>query len=175
MLSYNDYERTVFGYLKNYTKFKTRLKNMKLEIADKHAEIDTFGGAKAAAYGLSAGGSWSDLNETERNASKLLELKGELADMETDCRRLETLLQCLDNALQSLDGISELVVRLKLIERRQWKDVIAILETRTDIHYCERNFQKILSKAIKEITGIIFGWKAEQMHLNFVFIERGNN
>lgn len=74
MLSYNDYERTVFGYLKNYTKFRTRLKNMQLEIADKQAEIDTFGGAKAAAYGLSAGGSWSELNETERNASKLLEL-----------------------------------------------------------------------------------------------------
>lgn len=174
MLSYNDYERTVFGYLKNYTKFRTRLKNMQLEIADKQAEIDTFGGAKAAAYGLSAGGSWSELNETERNASKLLELQTELSDMETDRRRLETLLQCLDNALESLDGISEQVIRLKLIERRQWKDVIAILETETDIHYCERNFQKILSKAVKEITGIIFGGKAEQMKLNFMFLERRN-
>lgn len=175
MRSYNDYENAVFGYLKNYTKFQARLKNMNLEIEDKKAEIETFGGAKSASYGLSCGGSWSELNETERNANKMLEMKHELADMETDKRRVETLLECIDNALESLDEVSEKVIQLKLIEGRQWKSVIAILETSTDIHYCERNFQKILSKAVKDVTAIMFGHKAEQLRLDFVFIERRQN
>ncbi len=167
MRQYNDYENAVFGYLRNYHKLNARIDTLGMEIEDLKAEITTFGGPKSPSLEPFSGGgnAAEDLNAVERGADKLMNMQGKLDSLEQDRRNIKTRLAQLDRALQSLDGTAEQVVRLKFIEGYRWSQV------GMQLNFGERNCQKIGMKAVQDITEIIFGTKAEQTRLNFIFLE----
>ena len=167
MRQYNDYENAVFGYLRNYNKLKARVDTLGMEIEDLKAEIESFGGPKSPSLNPYSGGGnvAEELNGVEREAVRLIGMKNDLSTLEQDRRNIKRRLDQIDRALQSLDGTAEKIVRLKFIDGYRWGQV------GSEMNFGERNCQKIGMKAVKDITSIIFGNRAEQTRLNFVFLE----
>lgn len=170
MKEYSDYVNAVYGYLKNYNKFKTQVKILGIKIKDKEQEMETFGGAKIANYNITGGSSGGSVsNEVEQRAFLKMKLQDELKQMHNNRVHLQRRMELIDEAIQSLNDTEQKIVRMKFIDGYRWMFVSC------ECGYSERQCQNIGKKAVQKLADIIFNFVPAQMGLDFVFIENQQN
>lgn len=166
MREYSDYVNAVYGYLKNYNKFKAQVKILAIKIKDKEQEIETFGGAKIANYNITGGSSGGSVsNEVEQRAFLKMKLQDELNQLQNNKSHLQRRMELIDEAIQSLNETEQKIVRLKFIDGYRWMYVSC------ECGYSERQCQNIGKKSVQKLADVIFNFVPTQMGLNFIFIE----
>ena len=163
MRHYNDYENAVFGYLKNYNKLKSRMQDLQIAMRDKQLEIASYGGAKIANYGEPAEGSIADeLNDVERKAVHLMAMRHDMSILSDDYRKIDVVIQRLDNALAALGEQNEKIIRMKFIDGYQWEFVA------DEVGFSDRTCRRVAKKCLKEIAAVMFGNEEKG---NFIFLK----
>lgn len=160
---YNDYEKTVHGYLKNYHILQAQTKNKTEEIRILLEQIDALTDAKTARYGNDSGGGYDELSQAERIFARKQELDRKLYNAKINLNNIALMLIRVNNALAYLDPQKKQIVMLKFLEKKSWPQIAA------ETHTHERNCQRIVRKAIAEMAGIIFPESLAQSRLDFVF------
>ena len=143
------------------------MNDLQIAMRDKRLEIDSYGGAKIANYGESCEGSIADeLNDVERKAVHLMAMRHDMMMLENDYRKINFVLERLDNALSSLGEQNEKIVRMKFIDGYQW-DYVA-----DNAGFSDRTCRRVAKKCLKEIASIMFGNKEKG---NFIFLKSKDN
>ena len=166
MHSYNDYKKTVYGYLRNYHQFHGQLASLRIEIEGVEEQIRSIGDAKISKYGDAPGGGYDELSEVERAVVRRMKLEERLPILRENYIRIQTLLRRIDNALQLMSDVHRTVLRRKFIDRELWYQVAQATG------YSERSCQYISQEAIKTLTQMMFPDAGTgQSSLDFVFLE----
>jgi len=164
--SYNDYEKTVYGYLRNYHKFRGQLAGLKIEIEGVEEQIRSIGDAKISKYGDAPVGGYDELSEVERACVRRMKLEERLPILRENYLRIQTLLRRIDNALQLMSDTHRTILQRKFIEGERWYRVAQATG------YSERSCQYLAQEGIRTLTQIMFPEAGEgQRSLDFVFLE----
>lgn len=162
MQKYNDYTRTVIGYLRNYNKFKIAIKNME---EDKQAKLNMLNdhSVPIAKYSDQPGGGSSELNQTEAAASLRMKLKDDIKQIELNIEELQRIITKTDRAIAGLSEEHKQIVTLRL-DGYSWERI-------GEITYCSGKWSKIKhNKAVEDIAFMMFGQDACPEQLSFCFI-----
>nr|DAR86851.1 MAG TPA: Protein of unknown function (DUF722) [Caudoviricetes sp.] len=166
MRSYNDYEKTVYGYLRNYHKFRGQLAGLKIEIEGVEEQIRSIGDAKISKYGDAPVGGYDELSEVERACVRRMKLEERLPILRENYLRIQTLLRRIDNALQLMSDTHRTILQRKFIDGERWYQVAQATG------YSERSCQYLAQEGIRTLTQIMFPEAGEgQRSLDFVFLE----
>lgn len=166
MHSYNDYEKTVYGYLRNYHQLKGQLSSLRIEIEGVEEQIRSIGDAKISKYGNAPVGGYDELSEVERAVVRRMKLEERLPILRENYIRIQTLLRRIDNALQLMSDTHRTILCRKFIDGERWYQVAQATG------YSERSCQYISQEAIKTLTQMMFPDAGTgQSSLDFVFLE----
>lgn len=166
MRNYNDYEKTVYGYLRNYRRFQGQLASLKIEIEGVEEQIRSIGDAKISKYGDAPVGGYDELSEVERAVVRRMKLEERLPILRENYIRIQTLLRRIDNALQLMSDAHRTILRRKFMDGERWYQVSQATG------YSERSCQYISQEAIKTLTQMMFPDAGTgQSRLDFVFLE----
>lgn len=166
MRNYNDYEKTVYGYLRNYHQFKGQLASLRIEIEGVEEQIRSIGDAKISKYGDAPVGGYDELSEVERAVVRRMKLEERLPILRENCLCIRTLLRRMDNALALMSDTHRTILRRKFIDGERWYQVSQATG------YSERSCQYLAREAITVLTKTLFPEAAEgQRSLDFVFLE----
>lgn len=166
MRNYNDYEKTVYGYLRNYHQFKGQLSSLRIEIEGVEEQIRSIGDAKISKYGDAPVGGYDELSEVERAVVRRMKLEERLPILRENYIRIQTLLRRIDNALQLMSDAHRTILRRKFMDGERWYQVSQATG------YSERSCQYISQEAIKTLTQMMFPDAGTgQSSLDFVFLE----
>lgn len=166
MRNYNDYEKTVYGYLRNYHQFKGQLASLRIEIEGVEEQIRSIGDAKISKYGDAPVGGYDELSEVERAVVRRMKLEERLPILRENYIRIQTLLRRIDNALQLMSDAHRTILRRKFMDGERWYQVSQ------ETGYSERSCQYISQEAIKTLTQMMFPDAGTgQSSLDFVFLE----
>lgn len=166
MHSYNDYEKTVYGYLRNYHQFKGQLSSLRIEIEGVEEQIRSIGDAKISKYGDAPVGGYDELSEVERAVVRRMKLEERLPILRENYIRIQTLLRRIDNALQLMSDAHRTILRRKFIDGERWYQVAQTTG------YSERSCQYLAQEAITVLTKTLFPEAVEgQRSFDFVFLE----
>ena len=166
MRNYNDYEKTVYGYLRNYRRFQGQLASLKIEIDGVEEQIRSIGDAKISKYGDAPIGGYDELSELERAVVRRMKLEGRLPILRENYVRIQTLLRRIDNALQLMSDTHRTILCRKFMDGERWYQVAQATG------YSERSCQYISQEAIKTLTQMMFPDAGTgQSSLDFVFLE----
>ncbi len=165
MHSYNDYEKTVYGYLRNYHQFKGQLSSLRIEIEGVEEQIRSLGDAKISKYGDAPIGGYDELSEVERAVVRRMKLEGRLPILRENYIRIQTLLRRIDNALQLMGDAHRTILCRKFMDGERWYQVAQATG------YSERSCQYLAQEGITVLTRTLFPEAVEgQCSLNFVFL-----
>ena len=159
---YNDYTRSVTGYLSNYNKFKIAIENME---EDKKAKLNMLNNHSVpiAKYSDELGGGSSELNQTEAAASMRIKLEDDIKQIELNIDELQRILIKIDRAIEGLNDEYKKIVNMRT-EGYSW-------ERMGDVMYCSGKWAKNkYNKAVDEIAFMMFGQDACPKQLSFCFI-----
>ena len=163
--NYNDYEKTVYGYLRNYQQFKGQLANLRIEIEGVEEQIRSIGDAKISKYGDAPVGGYDELSEVERAVVRRMKLEERLPILRENYIRIQTLLRRIDNALQLMSDTHRTILRCKFMDGERWYQVAQATG------YSERSCQYLAREAITVLTKTLFREAvAGQCSLDFVFL-----
>ena len=166
MRNYNDYEKTVYGYLRNYHQFKGQLASLRIEIEGVEEQIRSIGDAKISKYGDAPVGGYDELSEVERAVVRRMKLEERLPILRENCLRIRTLLRRMDNSLALMSDTHRTILRRKFIDGERWYQVAQATG------YSERSCQYLAREAVTMFTKILFPESVEgQRSLDFVFLE----
>mgnify|MGYP000888184487 FL=1 len=166
MHSYNDYEKTVYGYLRNYHQFKGQLASLRIEIEGVEEQIRSIGDAKISKYGDAPVGGYDELSEVERACFRRMKLEERLPILRENYLRIQTLLRRIDSSLNLMGDAHRTILRAKFIDGARWYQVSQATG------YSERSCQYISQEAIKTLTQMMFPDAGTgQSSLDFVFLE----
>ena len=166
MHSYNDYEKTVYGYLRNYRQFKGQLSSLRIEIEGVEEQIRSIGDAKISKYGDAPVGGYDELSEVERAVVRRMKLEERLPILRENYIRIQTLLRRIDNALQLMSDTHRTILCRKFMDGERWYQVAQATG------YSERSCQYLAREAITVLTKTLFPEAVEgQRSLDFVFLE----
>ena len=166
MRNYNDYEKTVYGYLRNYRRFQGQLASLHIEIEGVEEQIRSIGDAKISKYGDAPVGGYDELSEVERAVVRRMKLEERLPILRENYIRIQTLLRRIDNALQLMSDAHRTILRRKFMDGERWYQVSQATG------YSERSCQYISQEAIKTLTQMMFPDAGTgQSSLDFVFLE----
>ena len=166
MRSYNDYEKTVYGYLRNYHKFKGQLAGIEIEIDGVEEQIRSIGDAKISKYGDAPVGGYDELSEVERACVRRMKLEERLPILRENYFRIQTLMRRIDNALQLMSDTHRTILRRKFIDGERWYQVAQATG------YSERSCQYLAQEGIRTLMQMMFPEAGDgQRSLDFVFLE----
>ena len=166
MRSYNDYEKTVYGYLRNYHKFKGQLAGLEIEIDGVEEQIRSIGDAKISKYGDTPVGGYDELSEVERACVRRMKLEERLPILRENYLRIQTLMRRIDNALQLMSDTHRTILRRKFIDGERWYQVAQATD------YSERSCQYLAQEGIRTLMQMMFPEAGDgQRSLDFVFLE----
>lgn len=166
MRNYNDYEKTVYGYLRNYRRFQGQLASLRIEIEGVEEQIRSIGDAKISKYGDAPVGGYDELSEVERAVVRRMKLEERLPILRENYIRIQTLLRRIDNALQLMSDAHRTILSRKFMDGERWYQVSQATG------YSERSCQYISQEAIKTLTQMMFPDAGTgQSSLDFVFLE----
>ena len=166
MHSYNDYEKTVYGYLRNYRQFKGQLSSLRIEIEGVEEQIRSIGDAKISKYGDAPVGGYDELSEVERAVVRRMKLEERLPILRENSIRIQTLLRRIDNALQLMSDTHRTILCRKFMDGERWYQVAQATG------YSERSCQYLAREAVTMLTKTLFPESVEgQRSLDFVFLE----
>ncbi len=166
MRNYNDYEKTVYGYLRNYRRFQGQLASLKIEIDGVEEQIRSIGDAKISKYGDEPAGGYDELSEVERACVRRMKLEERLPILRENYLRIQTLLRRIDSSLNLMGDAHRTILRAKFIDGARWYQVAQ------ETGYSERSCQYISQEAIKTLTQMMFPDAGTgQSRLDFVFLE----
>lgn len=123
MRNYNDYEKTVYGYLQNYHQFKGQLASLRIEIEGVEEQIRSIGDAKISKYGDAPVGGYDELSEVERAVVRRMKLEERLPILRENYVRIQTLLRRIDNALQLMSDSHRTILCRKFVDGERWYQV----------------------------------------------------
>ena len=165
MRKYNDCEQLVYQYLRNYSRFQSQVKSLDMEADGIREQIKELGGLKAVCYDttpVSGGGATSPV---ERAAEQADRLENKLRLLSVNRKRIVTLLQRLDVAMETLDGVDRQILELRHIRGCRWVQVAL------EVPYSEHGCQIHARKAVRQIAAIMFpAQSAEAKDADFFFI-----
>lgn len=168
MKRYNDYENIVYGYLNNYTQFVAKSKNIELEISllyDKIEELNDID-IKTTKYDKVSSNSFGSSSSVEHALERKTKIEEQIKGLRMDKKQIDTLLNRIDNALNSLKTTDKIIVTERFIHEAYWKDISE------KVGYSERTCQRIALEAIEKIIKNLFTKPAyEQGKLNFIFVD----
>ena len=165
MRSYNDYEKTVYGYLRNYHQFRGQFTSLRIEIEGVEEQIRSIGDAKISKYGDAPVGGYDELSEVERACVRRMKLEERLPVLRENCLRIQTLLRRIDNALQMVSDTHRIILRRKFMDGERWYQVAQATG------YSERSCQYLAREAVTMLTKMLFPDVEGQRSLDFVFLE----
>lgn len=165
MRSYNDYEKTVYGYLRNYHQFRGQFTSLRIEIEGVEEQIRSIGDAKISKYGDAPVGGYDELSEVERACVRRMKLEERLPVLRENCLRIQTLLRRIDNALQMVSDTHRTILRRKFMDGERWYQVAQATG------YSERSCQYLAREAVTMLTKMLFPDVEGQRSLDFVFLE----
>ena len=160
MRKYNDCEQLVYQYLRNYSRFQSQVKSLDMEADGIREQIKELGGIKAVCYDTTpvSGGEATSPAERERMENKLRLLS-------VNRKRIVTLLQRLDGAMETLDGVDRQILELRHIRGCRWVQVAL------EVPYSEHGCQIHARKAVQQVAAIMFpAQSAEAKDADFFFI-----
>ena len=161
---YSDYERVVYGYLKNYHVLKGQADSITKEIENISAQTNSLYDAKVARYGHDAGGGFDELSPAERKFAQKQKLDEKLYNAKINLQNVALAVWRVNNALNYLADVPRKIIEGRFIDRK------SLLQVSIELGYSERTCQRILRGAIAEMTNIIFPESATEPHLDFVFL-----
>lgn len=100
-----------------------------------------------------------EVNEREKHFSQ----EGQIKRLKADINEIELVLNKIDQALANLDDEAADILKERYIKKE------SCIKLANKYHYSEPWIRKKSSKAIKQITLIMFGMKALPKHTSFVF------
>ena len=164
MQSYNDYDNIVYGYLRNYNRFQSRIKYLEVELDCKRTELSGIGSAKTASYGAVCGGGYNELAPVERVVEKSGRIADDIEEALSDMQELNSIITKINTALACISSDTQEIITKKFFEDESWQKIAR------DLHYTERWSQKLMRRGIHDIARIMFGNKV-QCSLNYVFVD----
>ena len=165
MHSYNDYEKTVYGYLRNYHQFKGQLASLRIEIEGVEEQIRSIGDAKISKYGDAPIGGYDELSEVERAVVRRMRLEERLPILRENYIRIQTLLRRIDNALQLMSDAHRTILCRKFMDGERWYQVAQATG------YSERSCQYLAQEGIRTLAQMMFPEAGGgQRSLDFVFL-----
>lgn len=165
METYNDYENMVYGYLKNYTQFKAKSKDIAIRINSLTEQINSVADIKASR----SDSIYSSNHEVKSSVELAFEQKQiyleKLFLLKRDKQKIDELINRLDSAITMLEPTASDIVRMRYIYNYKWTAIS--LKTK----FSERNCQRIGIGAISKITEIIFGNFIYEQSSLFIFVD----
>ena len=160
---YNDYERIVYNYLKNYHALKGQAETIAKNIEHLMAQINALYDAKIARYGNDSGSGYDELSSAERKFAQKQELDEKLYAAKVNFQNVVLAVWRIDNSLRYLAGIPRKIIEGHFIDRK------SLLTLSLELGYSESSCYRIMRSAIAEMTNIIFPELATHPQLDFVF------
>lgn len=161
MKRYNDYEVMTFNYLKNYNQFKIAIKNLETDKEIIIEQLTSFSVA-ISKYSAEAGGGYNELSQTESSVDRRIKLEGDLAKIEFNLKILKGKIEKIDRSLAALNPDSKNIIEKRFFDTYDWWQIARLT------NYSERWCQRINSKAVKELSKMIFGSYQAELDFNFV-------
>ena len=92
MQYYNDFERAIHGYLRNYNQFAAKSKSLAIDIATITEQLSALCDAKIANYGTQPPGGSGEYTPVERNAMRAESLTTAKTELEANKRAIDTII-----------------------------------------------------------------------------------
>lgn len=166
MKRYNDYENIVYGYLNNYTQFVAKSKNIELEISLLYDKIEELNDVKTTKYDKILSGSSGNSSSVEQVLERKIKIEEQIKDLRMDKKQIDTVLNRIDNAINSLRTPDKIIITERFIHEAYWKDISE------KVGYSERTCQRMALEAMEKIVKNLFSKPAyEQGRLNFIFVD----
>lgn len=166
MKRYNDYENIVYGYLNNYTQFVAKSKNIELEISLLYDKIEELNDIKTTKYDKILSGSSGNSSSVEQALERKIKIEEQIKGLRMDKKQIDTVLNRIDNAINSLRTPDKIIITERFIHAAYWKDISE------KVGYSERTCQRMALEAIEKIVKNLFSKPAyEQGRLNFIFVD----
>ena len=166
MKRYNDYENIVYGYLNNYTQFVAKSKNIELEISLLYDKIEELNDIKTTKYDKVLSGSSGNSSSVEQALERKIKIEEQIKDLRMDKKQIDTVLNRIDNAINSLRTPDKIIITERFIHEAYWKDISE------KVGYSERTCQRMALEAIEKIVKNLFSKPVyEQGRLNFIFVD----
>lgn len=166
MKRYNDYENIVYGYLNNYTQFVAKSKNIELEISLLYDKIEELNDIKTTKYDKILSSSSGNSSSVEQVLERKIKIEEQIKNLRMDKKQIDTVLNRIDNAINSLRTPDKIIITERFIHEEYWKDISE------KVGYSERTCQRMALEAIEKIVKNLFSKPAyEQGRLNFIFVD----
>lgn len=166
MKRYNDYENIVYGYLNNYTQFVAKSKNIELEISLLYDKIEELNDIKTTKYDKVLSSSSSNSSSVEQVLERKIKIEEQIKDLRMDKKQIDTVLNRIDNAINSLRTPDKIIITERFIHEAYWKDISE------KVGYSERTCQRMALEAMEKIVRNLFSkLEYEQGRLNFIFVD----
>lgn len=166
MKRYNDYENIVYGYLNNYTQFVAKSKNIELEISLLYDKIEELNDIKTTKYDKILSSSSGNSSSVEQVLERKIKIEEQIKDLRMDKKQIDTVLNRIDNAINSLRTPDKIIITERFIHEAYWKDISE------KVGYSERTCQRMALEAMEKIVKNLFSKpEYEQGRLNFIFVD----
>jgi len=163
MQEYNDYVVLTKQYLKNYNHFKAATELMGNEIKAIEQEMALDVNPPISKYGDEPAGGYRELNTIEAAADRHIRMQSKIAALREDMQSTRRVLDKVDGALQGLDWRVRLMVLDHYLNSMTWEEV------GDKYHYSGKRAGEIGRNAIRDVALMLFGIKAQQVQLSFIF------
>lgn len=133
----------ITAYLRNYKRFKIKVKNIEMIIQEKSMELSTMSAITPLSFDIhGTGGNVETLNAVEGNAVKRLNFQHDIQLLKQEKQAVQWKIERIDTAIQALSPVEKEIIQRRYIEGYRWMQIASM------VGYSERNCQKVSKKAL---------------------------